>query len=177
MSTAHVVWNGFFQHEQTVMKHSTSQQMLAHRDHNLIYSQQWLLCLLVLVRFCSALSKPSTTPIHTNRQGKKKKRMKRPSHWLTTDPWLSFENLCLQIKLSGFKEQRCHSPAPGHSMSPTSFEGLTRIFLSCQGRVMKAKENRGVQRSPHSQISRVFEILNWVMKEAAIDGLTKLSVI
>lgn len=65
----------------------------------------------------------------------------------------------LQIKLSSFKEQRCHSPAPGHLMSPTSFEGLTHIFLSCQERVMGAKENRGVQRSPHSQISRVFEIL------------------
>lgn len=88
------------------------------------------------------------------------KAMKRPSHWLTTDPWLSFENLRLQIKLSGFKEQRCHSPAPGHSMSPASFEGLMRIFLSCQGRVMGAKENGRAQRSSHSQITRLFEILN-----------------
>lgn len=41
-----------------------------------------------------------------------------------------------------------------------------RIFLSCQGRVMGAKEYRGAQGSPHSQISRVFEILNCVIVEA-----------
>lgn len=80
-------------------------------------------------------------------RSKKEKGMKRPSHWLTTDPWLGIENLCLQIKLSGFKEQRCHSPAPGRSVSLTGFQRLTRIFLSCQGRVTRAKDYRGAQRS------------------------------
>ncbi len=147
--------------------HST-QQTLPRGTKLFIYSQQWLLCLLLLGRFCCFLTSPSTETIKAK---KKKKGWK--GHWLTTDPWLSFENLRLQIKLSGFKEQRCHSPAPGHSMSATSFEGLTCIFLSCQGRVMGAKENRGAQRSSHSQIARLFEILNCVIKEAAHDGITK----
>lgn len=38
---------------------------------------------------------------------------------------------------------------------------------------MGAKENRGVQRSPHSQISPGCATLNWVIKEAAEAGTTK----
>lgn len=32
---------------------------------------------------------------------------------------------------------------PGRSVSPASLQGLTGILLSCQGRVMGAKANRG----------------------------------
>lgn len=128
--------------------------------HSFIPSSDFFVC-WCWSGFAAFSTPPTLTPKHTlthrNHQGKKKKkRMKRPSHWLTTDPWLSFENLRFQIKLSGLKGQRCRSPALGHSMSPASLEGLTCIFLSCQGRVMGAKENRGVQRSSHSQIQSLW---------------------
>lgn len=122
---------------------------ITQRDQTLIYSQLWLLCLLILVRFVLPSSHPTQTHTH---KPLRKKGMKRPSHWLTTDPWLSFEKLCFQIKLSGLKGGRCHSRAPGRLVSQSSLEGLTCIFLSCQRRVMGVKENRGVQRSSGPQI-------------------------
>lgn len=111
------------------------------RTHTLIYSQLWLLCLLMLVGFLQPYAHPRHTHAHRNHQGEE--RMKRPSRWLITDPWLSFEKLSFQIKLSSLKGQRCHSGAPGHS--PSSLEGLTCIFLSCQRCVMgggEAKQKR-----------------------------------
>ena len=57
--------------------------------------------------------KPSRQKRKEKEKEKKAKGMKRPIHWLTTDPWLSFEILCLQIKLSGFKEQEVPQSCPG----------------------------------------------------------------
>lgn len=162
MSTPSVVWNGFF---QRWLKHRQAFGLTADvtpgGNQAFIHSLQWLLCLLMLVRFLLLFPMARThTHTHTEtlkpsrvKEEEKKKRMKRPSHSQTTDPWLSFENLRLAVKLSGLEGgQRWRSPAPGRSVSPASLQGLTRIFLSCQGRVMGAKENRGAQRSAHSQI-------------------------
>ena len=140
------------------------------------------LCLLVLVSVW-LLSRPPPPPssILRNHQGKKekKKKKKKQRGWKgQSTGWPLIHDSAL--KFSAFKSncpasrsKRCHSPAPGHSMSPASFEGLTRIFLSCQGRVMGAKENRGEQRSPHSQISPGCAALNWVIKEAAKAGTSE----
>lgn len=99
MSTAYVGRNGF------------------PFSHTLIHSQQRL-SLFVGVGFgfwlLSQPPPPSTQTIKAKKKRKKEKRgMKRPIHWLTTDPWPSFEILCLQIKLSGFKEQEVPQSCPG----------------------------------------------------------------
>lgn len=85
MSTAHVVWNGFFQHERTIMKHSVSQQTLPRGTKLFIYSQQCLLCLLVLGGFCCFLTPP---PLHRNHQGHEKAKP-LADHWSMTQLWKS----------------------------------------------------------------------------------------
>lgn len=159
MSTAYVGRNGF------------------PFSHTLIHSQQRL-SLFVGVGFGFwLLSQPPPPSTETIKAKKKRKKEKggwkgQSTGWpLIHDPALKFS--AFKSNCPASRSKKCHSPAPGHSVSPASFEGLTRIFLSCQGRVMGAKENRGVQRSPHSQISPGCATLNWVIKEAAEAGTTK----
>lgn len=122
---------------------------VAQRDQTLIYSQLWLLCLLILVRFVLPSSHPTHKHTHTNHQGKRNEKAKSlADHWSMTQLW----KLGFQIKLSSLKGRRGHSRAPGRPVSQSSLEGLTCIFLSCQRRVMGVKENRGVQRSSGPQI-------------------------
>lgn len=124
MSTAHVVWNGFYQH----WKPSSSHQ----RDQTRAQSQQRRLCLLVLVRFLPPSQK-------TGR--------KRTNQRLITDPWLGFKRLRLQIKLSSFKEQRCHSPAPGPLNVTDQLRGVNAHFSQLSrrrdGGQRKTEEGRG----------------------------------
>lgn len=80
--------------------------------------------------------------IQNNHQGKKKKKAKPLADcWSMTQLWKSPPPNQI-VRLQGGEV-----PAPGHAVSLTSFEGLMHIFLSCQGRVMGAKEYRGAQRS------------------------------
>lgn len=135
------------------------------------------LCLLVLVSVFGCFLNPLLRPQKPSRRKRKEKKKKggwkgQSTGWpLIHDSALKFS--AFKSNCPASRSKKCHSPAPGHSVSPASFEGLTRIFLSCQGRVMGAKENRGVQRSPHSQISPGCATLNWVIKEAAEAGTTK----
>lgn len=147
-----LLWNGFFQHERR------SQRTLAREStRTFIPSSHFFVCWR-----WSGFGAFTHTHTHRNRQ---ERGMERPSHWLTTDPWLSFESLRSQIKLCGLKGPRCHSAARGHSMSLTSSEGLTRIFLSCQGRVMGGKEKTEGSWGHLTHKYRAFEILNWDKKD------------
>lgn len=114
-------------------KHSISHQS----DQIFSYSQQWLLYLLVSVRFLQLSQSPSSK---TSIKGRKRKRQVADC-WSMTQLWKSPPPNQI-VRLQGGEV-----PAPGHAVSPTSFEGLMHIFLSCQGRVMGAKEYRGAQRS------------------------------
>lgn len=135
------------------------------------------LCLLVLVSVFGCFLNPLLRPQKPSRRKRKEKKKKGDEkanpladHWSMTQLWNSLPSNQI-VRLQGARSATVLPP--GHSVSPASFEGLTRIFLSCQGRVMGAKENRGVQRSPHSQISPGCATLNWVIKEAAEAGTTK----
>lgn len=123
---------------------------VTQRDQTLIYSQLWLLCLLILVRFVLPSSHPTHKHTHTQiiKEKRNEKAKSLADHWSMTQLW----KLSFQIKLSGLKGRRGHSRAPGRPVSQSSLEGLTCIFLSCQRRVMGVKENRGVQRSSGPQI-------------------------
>lgn len=111
---------------------------------------------------------------HFNCQEEIKGKMKRPSHsrlWSMTKLYQKKNQIfALQIKLSSPGRDGGSGEVgdwvggrggavlpPGRSVSPASFQGLTRILLSCQGRVMGAKANREQQRSANSQIWRLWK--------------------
>lgn len=133
MSTASALWSGFFQCEEPILQQTlpreTKPSFIPSCDFFVCWCWSGLCCLL--------------NTQHTHKSSRKK-GMKRPSHWLTTDPWLSFEKLGLQIKLSCLKSWRGHSRAPGRPVSQSSLEGLTCIFLSCR---VTCDGGKGKQRS------------------------------
>lgn len=161
MSTANVVWCGFFQHWKPSVKSHWKQSISHQRDQPLIYSQQRLLCLLVLARFCLL------NPPHPQEQVKKKKgrgwKGQSPAdHWSMTQLLKSLTSNQI-VQLQGAEvPQSCPRP---HNVTNQLWgvnAHFSQLSRTCDG-------GKGKQRSTEVTtltISRVFQILNCVIKEA-----------
>lgn len=89
---------------------------------------------------CAAFSTPNT---HTHKSSRKK-GMKRPSHRLTVDPWLSFEKLGFQIKLTGLKGQQGPQSCPGPPCVTEQLRGVNVHFSQLS---KTCDEGKGKQRT------------------------------
>lgn len=92
MSTAYVVWNGFFQHEQAIMKHSISQQMLPRGTALSFIPSDFFVC------WCwSAPPPPLTETIKRKKKDEKAKSL--ADHWSMTQLWKSLlSNQIVQLE-------------------------------------------------------------------------------
>lgn len=120
MSTASALWSGFFQCEEPILQQTlpreTKPSFIPSCDFFVCWCWSGLCCLL--------------NTQHTHKSSRKK-GMKRPSHWLTTDPWLSFEKPSNQIVL--LEELARPQSCPGPPGVTEQFRGVNVHFsqLSC----------------------------------------------
>lgn len=146
MSTANVVRYGFVQHWKPSVKSHWKQSISHQRDQPLIYSQQRLLCLLVLVRFC-LLNPPSTRTSQKKRKKKEgvgdEKAKALTDHWSVTQLLKSLTSNQI-VQLQGAEvPQSC--PRPLHVTNQlwgvnAHFSQLSR---TCDGGKGKHRSNRG----------------------------------